>query len=89
MHDNLKQQKMQKRVKCFLRDGTESKKTSSHIILDSSNAFGLSRTIFSVPNNGEVGEEFKTMPPSGVQSILTGPNWHNVQLDHVFYKIRP
>ena len=35
------------------------------------------------------GREFKTMSLLGPQDILTGPNWHNAQLDHVFYKIQP
>ena len=28
-------------------------------------------------------------PLLGPHDILTGPNWHNAQLDHVFYKIIP
>ena len=46
--------------------------------------FYLSRT------NGEGwGRNFRLCPLLGHQGILTGPNWHNAQLDHVFYKIRP
>ena len=39
-----KDMKCQNASKCLLRKGTESKDTSSHTLLDHSNAFGLSRT---------------------------------------------
>ena len=38
--------KCQNASKCLLRNGTESKNTSSHILLDNFNAFGLSRNNF-------------------------------------------
>ena len=45
---------------------------------------------FFVANNGEGGRrKFRLYPLLGLQGILTRPNWHNAQLDHVFYKIRP
>ena len=46
--------KMPKRVK-MLTYSTDSKKTSPNILLDHFNAFGYSRNIFSVANNGEGG----------------------------------
>ena len=72
--------------KCLLRNGTKRKNTSSHIILDPSNVLSLLRTIVFVINNGERGERiFILCPVLGLQGILTGPNLHNAQLDHVFY----
>ena len=86
----LNDRKCQNPSKCLLQNGTKRKKTSSYIILDPSNAFGLSRIIFFVANNGEGGGgNFRLCPILGPQGILTGPNLHNAQLDHVFYKIRP
>ena len=39
----------------YLEMATNKKKTSSHIILDPTNAFGLSRTIFLSRTMGKVG----------------------------------
>ena len=60
-------------------------------ILDPSNAFSLPRTIFLLRTMGKGGGggKLRLCPLLGPQDILTGPNWHNAQLDHVFYKIRP
>ena len=69
----------------LLWNGTQSNNTCSYILLDHSNAFGLSRRFFFVANkltNAYLmwgrggGVEFSTMPPSGAPWILTGPNWH-------------
>ena len=77
--------KCQNASKCLLRNGTESKDTSSYILLDHSNAFNLSGGNFlsrtSLPEpilSGEGGwvGEFSTIPPFGAPCILTGPNWH-------------
>ena len=74
---------MPKLAKCLLRNGTESNDTSSYILLDHSNAFGLSRgnflsrTSLSEPIlSGERGDEFSTIPPFMASCILIGPNWH-------------
>ena len=39
------------------------------------------REQFFVANNGEGGGGLDYVP----QGILTGPNWHNAQLDHAFF----
>ena len=84
----LNNRKCQNTSKCLLQKGTERKKTSSHI-LDPSKAFGLSRTIFLSRTMGKGGgRNFRLCPLLGPHDILTGPNWHNAQLDHIFYKIR-
>ena len=61
-------------------------------ILDPSNVFGLSRTIFltrTMGKGGGGGERiFRLCPLLGSQGILTESNLNNAQLDHVFYKIR-
>ena len=75
--------KCQNASKFLLRNGTESNNASSYILLDRSNAFGLSGGNFllrtSLPEpilSGEGGGEFSTIPPFRVPCILTGPNWH-------------
>ena len=45
-HNYLKRQKMPKRVKMLTSKWHQKEETSSHIILDPSNAFSLPRTIF-------------------------------------------
>ena len=42
----LNDRKCQNALKCFLRNGTESKNTSSYILFDHLYAFGLSRNNF-------------------------------------------
>ena len=61
--------KCQNASKCLLRNGTESNDTSSFILLDHSNAFGLSGgnilSRISLPEpilSGEGGGEFSTIP---------------------------
>ena len=80
-------QKGQNASKCLLRNGTDRKKTSSHIILDPSNAFGFSRTIFCRKQWGKGGilDHVLFWAPGH----FTGPNWDIAQLDRIFYKIRP
>ena len=77
--------KCQNASKCLLRNDTESNDTSSYILLDHSNAFGLSggnilsRTSLPEPflsGEGGGGGEFSTIPSLGPPCILTGPNWH-------------
>ena len=87
--------KCQNASKCLLRNGTESNHTSSYILLDHSNAFGLSGGNFlsrtSLPEpilSGEGGDEFSTISPFGAPCILTGPNWHmhNLAMGPTKYK---
>ena len=76
--------KCQNASKCLLRNGTESNDTSSYILLDHSNAFGLSggnilsRTSLPEPIlSGEGGGvNFQLFPLLGPPCILTGHNWH-------------
>ena len=75
--------KCQNASKCLLRNGSKSNNTSSYILLDHSNAFGLSGgnilTRTSVPEpilSGEGGGDFQLFPLLGPPCILTGPNWH-------------
>ena len=76
--------KCQNASKCLLGNGTESNDTSSYILLDHSNAFGLTGGNFlsrtSLPEPILIGEggggESSTIPPFGAPCILTGPNWH-------------
>ena len=78
-----------KGLKCFLRNGTESKNTSSYILFDHFYAFGLSRNnFFSVANNGEMRGVILDYVPLWTPDNLTGPNWHTSHLDHVSNKIR-
>ena len=52
--------------------------------------FSLSRTIlFCHKQWGRGMQNFRLSPLLGPKGILTGQNWHNSQLDHVFYKRRP
>ena len=69
----------------LLRNGTKSNNTCSYILLDHSNAFGLSRRIFlsrtSLPEpilckERGGGMNFQLCPLLGPPGILTGPNWH-------------
>ena len=56
---------------CLLRNGIESNDTSSYILLDHTNAFGLSgghflsRTSLPEPILSREGGEFSTIPPFG------------------------
>ena len=80
--------KCQNVSKCLLLNGTESNDTSSYILLDHSNAFGLSggnillRRSLPEPilsGEGGGGGEFSTIPFWALfwaPCILTGPNWH-------------
>ena len=84
--------KCQNASKCLLRNGTKSNDTSSYILLDHSNAFGLSGGYFllrtSLPEpilSGEGGgQNFQLFPLLGPPCILTGPNWHmhNLAMGH-------
>ena len=49
----------------------------------------VEKTFFCCEQWGRGGGNFRLSPLMGPQGILTGPNWHNAQLDHAFYKIRP
>ena len=77
--------KCQNASKCLLRNGTESNDTSSYILLDHFNAFGLSGGNFlsktslpepSLSGAAGGGVEFSTIPTFGAPCILTRPNWH-------------
>ena len=76
--------KCQNASKCLLRNGTESNDTSSYILLDHSNAFGLSggnilsRTSLPEPIlSGEGGGgEFSTIPSFGAPLHFDWTNWH-------------
>ena len=77
--------KCQNASKCLLRNGTESNDTSSYILLDHSNAFGLSGEMFcreqayqSLALVGKGGGElsFTLFPLLGPPCILIGPTWH-------------
>ena len=95
VYNYLKRQKMPKRVKMFTlnmkrdfylsvctENGTESNNTFSDIILDHSNAFGLSRIFLSrtsLPESilcGERGVNFQLFPLLWPPGIWTGPNRH-------------
>ena len=85
VYNYLKQQKMPKRVKIFTSKWHRKQQHCSYILLDHSNAFGLSRRIFlsrtSLPEpilceEGGGGLNFQLCPLLGPPGILTGPNWH-------------
>ena len=84
MYNYPKQQKMPNAIKYLPRNGTESNNTSSYILFDHSNAFGLSggnflsRTSLAEPIlSGEGGGEFSTIIPLlGSPCFLTGQNGH-------------
>ena len=68
--------------KCLLRNGTESNDTSSYILLDHSNSFGLSGGNFlsriSLPEpslSGERGVNFQLFPLLGPPCIGTCTTW--------------
>ena len=88
--------KCQKRVKCLLRNGTQSNDTSSYILSDNSNAFGLSGGIFlsrtSLPEpilSGEGGVEFSTFPPFEAPLHFDMTKLADAQLGYGAYNIRP
>ena len=74
--------KCQNASKYLLRNGTESNDTSSYILLNHSNAFGLSGGNLSRTSLPELkwgkggGVNFQLFPLLGPPCILTGPNWH-------------
>ena len=76
--------KCQNTSKYLLRNGTESNDTSSYILSDHSNGFGLSggnslsRTSLPEPilSRERGGVNFQLFPLLGPPCILTGPNWH-------------
>ena len=78
---------MPKRVK--MQNYTESKNTSSYILLDHFNAFGLTRNIFFChKQRGSGGGDSRLCPILNPQGNFTGPNWQIPHPDHVSYKIR-
>ena len=87
IHNSLKRQKMPKRVKMLTSKWHRKEENllthqlrSLKFIRFVENNF-LSRTM--------EGGDFRQCPLLGPKVILTAPNWHNAQLDHVLYKIRP
>ena len=87
--------KCQNASKCLLRNGTESNDTSSYILLDHSNAFGLSGGIFlsrtSLPEpslSGEEGVNFP-LPPFGAPLHFDRTKLAHAQLGYGAYNIRP
>ena len=90
--------KCQNASKCLLRNGTESNDTSSYILLDHSNAFGLSGGNFlsrtSLPEPILIGEEggggkFSTIPPFGAPLHFDWTKLAHAQLGYGAYNIRP
>ena len=88
--------KCQNASKCLLRNGTESNDTSSYILLDHANAFGLSGGNFlsrtSLPEPiliGEGGGEFSTIPPFGAPLHFDWTKLAHAQLGYGAYNIRP
>ena len=93
-----KNRKCQNASKCLLRNGTESNNTSSYILLNHSNAFGLSAGNFlsrtSLPEpilSGKKGGggEFSTIPPFGAPLHFDWTKLANAQLGYGAYDIRP
>ena len=91
--------KCQNASKCLLRNGTESNDTSSYILLDHSNAFGLSggnilsRTSLPEPilsgEGGGGGGEFSTIPSFGAPLHFDWTKLAHAQLGYGAYNIRP
>ena len=89
--------KCQNASKYLLRNGTESNDTSSYILLDHANAFGLSGGNFlsrtSLPEpilSGEGrGGEFSTIPPFGAPLQFDWTKLAHAQLGYGAYNIRP
>ena len=87
--------KCQNASKCFLRNGTESNDTSSYILLDHSNAFGLSggnilsRTSLPEPILRGEGGEFSTIPSFGAPLHFDWTKLAHAQLGYGAYNIRP
>ena len=88
--------KCQNASKCLLRNGTESNGTSSYILLDHSNAFGLSggnilsRTSLQEPIlSGEGGGKFSTIPSFGAPLHFDWTKLAHAQLGYGAYNIRP
>ena len=88
--------KCQNASKCLLRNGTDSNDTSSYILLDHSNAFGLSggnilsRTRLPEPIlSGEGGGEFSTIPSFGAPLHFDWTKLAHAQLGFGAYNIRP
>ena len=86
--------KCQNASKSLLRNGTESNHTSSYILLDHSNAFGLSGGNFlsrtSLPEpilSGEGGDEFSTISPFGGPLHFDWTKLAHAQLGYGAYKI--
>ena len=88
--------KCQNASNCLLRNGTESNDTSSYILLDHSNAFGLSRgnilSRTSLPEpilSGEGGGEFSTIPSFGTPLHFDWTKLAHAQLGYGASNIRP
>ena len=89
--------KCQNASKCLLRNGTESNDTSSYILLDHSNAFGLSggnilsRTSLPEPilSGKGGGVEFSTTPSFGAPLHFDWTKLAHAQLGYGAYNIRP
>ena len=90
--------KCQNASKYLLRNGTESNDTSSYILIDHSNAFGLlggkfllrtslPEPILSVGKGG--GGEFSTIPPFGASLHFDWTKLTHAQLGYGAYNIRP
>ena len=77
------------RQKCLLRNGTESKNTSSYILSDHFIAFGLSRNNFFCSKQrgrGGGGGDFKTLSPFGPPGQL---DWTKLAHCKIKTRIRP
>ena len=91
--------KCQNASKCLLWNGTESNDTSSYILLDHCNAFGLSggnfltRTSLPEPilsgEGGGVNFQLSTIPPFGAPSHFDWTKLAHAQLGYGAYNIRP
>ena len=86
--------KCQNASKCLLRNGTESNDTFSYILLDHSNAFGLSggnilsRTSLPEPKWGR-GGEFSTIPSFWAPLHFDWTKLAHAQLGYGAFNIRP
>ena len=89
LHNYLKRQKMPKRIKMLTSIWHQKEENLLTHHFRSLKCIRFVKNNFFVTNNGEGGGNFTLCPLLGLQGILTGPNWHLAQLDHVFYKIRP